>query len=626
MTGARCSTPPPSGGERTSEETAVSRHRRDAGGNDAAARATTTSCYATMSDGVALAVYLFLPRSRPGTGLPALLCMDRYHLRSSFRLDYGAIRFEPDGTPLLPPVTGAPDDLLRQPWLQSFLDAGFAVALVDIRGSGASFGPADAPFGRRECMDAAEIIAWLARRDWCNGRIGMFGRSYRGITQYLAASEAPAGLQAIAPEMAMFDLYDYVWQGGALWRDAIEKWCRIVALLDTSFPAVPVDGDEEGRLVSEARATHRMNRDLLDMVRASPYRDSIAPHLGGSPYCLLNPARVAASVNASRTPCLHIAGWFDMWTRDMILWFANLAVPQILVIGPWCHCGGQDQVVPLLLQWFQRWLQDRPAEGAHLRRILYFTIGAPRGQEWRESEVWPPVGTETRTLFLAAGTSGSGTLTPLPPEAIPDDADSRDRLIADHEASSGSNSRWANINGVPFGYRDRAANERWGLTYTGAPLETSLEITGHPLVHLWIGSEWPDGAFFVYLEAVRPDGYCQYVSEGTLCASHRSRTDPHHDRLGLPYHPGTAESMMPLGTAPAELVIDLQPISFVFRAGDRIRLSIVCADRDNAEIPGDLDGAAYDLHRSAALPSRLILPVSPPGAATTVDIRNFKLF
>jgi len=96
---------------------------------------------------------------------------------------------------------------------------GYAAASADVRGSGASFGRALGVFTAEESQDAYEITEWLARQPWSNGRVGMFGGSYLGITQLMAAGRKPPHLKAIFPVMSAFDLYADVCQGGVLKDD-----------------------------------------------------------------------------------------------------------------------------------------------------------------------------------------------------------------------------------------------------------------------------------------------------------------------------------------------------------------------------------------------------------------------
>ena len=76
-------------------------------------------------------------------------------------------------------------------------------------------------------------------------------------------------------------------------------------------------------------------------------------------------------------------------------------------------------------------------------------------------------------------------------------------------------------------YPDRAEEDARLLTYTGAPLEGALRITGTPVVSLQLSSNKPDGALHVYLEDVAPDGRVTYLTEGILRLIHRSRMTPH---------------------------------------------------------------------------------------------------
>ena len=120
-----------------------------------------------------------------------------------------------------------------------------------------------------------------------------------------------------------------------------------------------------------------------------------------------------------------------------------------------------------------------------------------------------------------------------------------DRYQVDPGTSSGAASRWTNGYGGPFGYRDLRSNDARGLTFTSAPLAKDLEIIGHPVADLWVSSDQPDAALFVYLEDVHPGGYSQYVTEGALRLSHREEQRP-RGYLDLPYHRGDAADVRPL--------------------------------------------------------------------------------
>jgi|GEM_PF-2467532 len=159
---------------------------------------------------------------------------------------------------------------------------------VDIRGCGASFGTWQGLFTEAETRDAYDITEWLAAQPWCDGQIGMFGGSYPGITQYMAAGTQQPHLRAIVPQMALFDLYDCLYAGGIYHHDLMHKWGDIVKSLDRSSPAtkrggessnprdvmnaLPVDGEQRASLLDEALLDHGANRDIVTMMKPLSFR------------------------------------------------------------------------------------------------------------------------------------------------------------------------------------------------------------------------------------------------------------------------------------------------------------------------------------------------------------------
>ena len=127
------------------------------------------------------------------------------------------------------------------------------------------------------------------------------------------------------------------------------------------------------------------------------------------------------------------------------------------------------------------------------------------------------------------------------------------------------------------------------LTYTSAPAPRNLQITGSPVVSLYVSSTESDGAFLVYLEDVSPDGKSTYITEGGLRAIDRKiSTNPDVPQL-TPYHSFAMADAMPLAPGQlAHLSFELLPTSVLIRKGHRIRVAIAGADRDNLErIPAD---------------------------------------
>ena len=190
----------------------------------------------------------------------------------------------------------------------------------------------------------------------------------------------------------------------------------------------------------------------------------------------------------------------------------------------------------------------------------------------------------------------------------PGQKDAADTYTVDYSTTSGKYSRWYAVN-WPRNYPNMQTNDQKALTYTTPPLESDMEITGHPVVHLWLVTDAPDMDLFVYLEEV--DGSrSTYLTEGNLRASHRALSKAPFNNLGLPYHRHYKSDLAPIPAGePVELVFDLLPTSYLFRAGHRIRITITCADADNFETPTLDPAPKLRLLRDLNHPSFIQLPI-----------------
>ncbi|HZM74950.1 MAG TPA: CocE/NonD family hydrolase [Candidatus Limnocylindrales bacterium] len=543
-----------------------------------------STLYVPMRDGVRLAADIFRPK-RAGLAvadpLPVVWSLERYQ-RSELAAGLLMTRLD------------------TQPWLKDLVRNDYVVAVVDARGSGASGGVRGDEFSDEEVRDCYELTEWFAGQPWCDGNIGMYGASYQGIVQYLAAGLAPPHLKAIFAEMAMFDLYHFLYPGGVFRDDFPRRWSALVRELDTERVAAPVAADTG--YAREVLDLHRSNVDVFGRAGAFPLRDSADPHTGLRPHIDRTPSSAIAAINASGIPVFHLGGWYDMWSRDTVLWFTNLTVPQRLVMGAWSHSsrGGIDLVAEHV-RWYDHWLKGIDTGVMAEPPVRYFAMSASPGQEWRTSPTWPPPQIVDSDYFLYRG-----GLSPDPMSEV----DGADEYIVDYSATSGTTTRWSNGVGSLFRY-DLSPNDRKALTYTTPPLEHDLEVTGHPIVHLWVSSTHSDGDFFVYLEEVDEAGESHYVTEGSIRASHRALGRAPYRNLGLPYHPSTGDLIDALPDHPVELVIDLHPTSNIFVRGRCVRLAITCRDRDNAHTPIVDPPPVVRIHHGANHPSRLVLPVMP---------------
>ena len=132
-------------------------------------------------------------------------------------------------------------------------------------------------FSEAETDDAREMIEWFATQPWSDGNVGMYGGSYLGMTQYMAASEMHPALKAIFPNVAGLDLYDQLHPGGIYRKDMIDHWGSLTRNLDINWAAPPVDEDTDGSLLQAAIAEHEANWDVAVEYAAGRFRGSRHP-------------------------------------------------------------------------------------------------------------------------------------------------------------------------------------------------------------------------------------------------------------------------------------------------------------------------------------------------------------
>ena len=566
-----------------------------------------SSQYLTMRDRVRLAVDILRPtksgelHSEP---LPVVWTHHRYN-RAFFRRDT-----------LIDYASGFGRGIDR------LLQRGYVVAAVDTRGGGASFGTQQGFFMPDEARDAYEVTEWFAAQPWSTGRVGMTGRSYLGITQLFAASQAPPHLKAIFPEMYVFEWYPMIYPGGVFRDDFFAKWQFLTHNLDNAatfswgpmrFEGVaPVDGPSGRLLRDSAVAGHRANRDVLQMWAGVPYRNSVDSITGQQIHMERGPATYLDRINASGVAIYGLAGWYDAFPRDALLWFVNLTVPQKLVLGPWFH--GQTDGFDLAgerLRWFDYWLKGIDNGIMREPPLRYHVIDAPADRAWRTARRWPiPEATPTNFYFHHASQGRAG----LPNEGrllrrAPSVALAADSQVTDTTATLGPGNRWANTYGGPIGYPNLAANDAKGFTWTTSPLTAAVEVIGHPIVHLWVTSSARDVDAMVFLEDVDSSGRSTYVTEGVLRASHRKRAAPPFKNFGLPWPRSHREDVAPLPATPTELVFDLLPTAKRFKAGHRIRVTVQGADRDTHRKVYPNPPPMVAIYRDRQRPSRVVLPL-----------------
>lgn len=582
------------------------------------------SRYIPMRDGVRIAVDIVRPAVNGvavDRKLPVVWTHSRYHRgmppAGAFRASFDLKAPSPSPWPMdsIPPKVATQVD--RSPALQQLVKHGYVVVVAQVRGGGASFGRYQGLFSPAETQDAYDLMEWMSKEPWSDGNLGMFGGSYLGITQYMAASTKHPALKAIFPNVAAFDMYDVLHDGGIYRQNMIEHWGRLTRALDVWFPEPPVDQDETGAMWRAALAEHKDNWNVIEEWKAAKFRDHNAPSFD---LVRFQPSSYLTEMNQSGVAAYHWGGWYDIFARDEMQWLANWRGVDRVTMGPWSHAApdsvmGVEQARLITTEqhrWFDRWLKGIQNGVEREPPVHYALMIDPGRWAWESADSWPLRTTTNVDYFFGAGPSGSVTSVNdglLAPGAA--GPSGTDVWKVDLTTTTGTASRWDNAVGQgPMRYPDLAPNDAKSLTYTTAPLAADVTVIGHPVVTLWAASDQTDGDFYAYLEEIDSTGFSRYVSEGMLRASRRTPATPPWDNLGLPWEMNGKRDVTPLVPGKeVELVFDLQPTATVFNAGHRIRVTITGADVDNTEPPPVRGRPTVTMHRGGGRPSRISLPI-----------------
>lgn len=553
---------------------------------------------ATMRDGTVLRANLYRPA---GEGRwPVLLT----------RLPYG--KDLPLGTSVLDPVQAA--------------RRGYVVIVQDVRGRFASEGEWY-PY-RHDAEDGADTVAWAAALPCSDGQVGMYGASYFGFTQWLAAVEQPPALKAMVPFITYCDPFDgTLFRGGALELGLNAHWhlqmgFDVLLRRHRGDPLALARGfaglaGELDRLAGGGYAELPLGefRPLRRNPVAPAFFDTVehAMDAGFPEYRSLSGRHREVLV-----PTFNVGGWYDVFLQGTLANFSAMRAlgrPARLLIGPWSHSaqrnpvgelsfgyGSQAGLIDLRadlgtlqLRWFDRWLKGADAESDAEPPVQLFVMGA---NHWRQESEWPLARAVEACYHLR---SEGGLSLRAPGEEAPDryDYDPADPVPTRGGALLMSPE-------FPAGPLDQRVVEARPdvLTFTSDPVPEDLEVTGPVRVVLWASSSAPDTDFVARLCDVHPDGRSMNLTDGVLRARHRGLSR------------GEAPSLIEPGR-PYEYDIDLWATSNVFRAGHRIRLQVTSScfprwDRNpnsGRELGADAEPrvARQAIHHDRDHPSRLVL-------------------
>lgn len=565
-----------------------------------------------MRDGVILRANVYRPL---GDGpFPVLLT----------RLPYG--KDLPIGSAALPPVQAA--------------RRGYIVVVQDTRGRFVSEGEWKPFLNERE--DGYDTVEWAATLPRSNGKVGMYGPSYFGFTQWAAARMHPEHLTALFPMFTWADSFDGpTLRGGAIELGLTRHW-TVQNAIDTELRQVRSTGDPGAIMQSLMTIAHQLDTLPTEGYNELPvvgyghqhnnmhfdaFDEGIAKRTDAA---FIDLSGVSGGYDELSLPAYHIGGWYDIFLGGTLKNYTELAkrgkAPQKLLIGPWTHTTQDERVgsvhfgfgsqagfmnlqmdmYSLALRWFDQTLKEQSTGILEEPPVQIFVMGI---NQWRAEQEWPlERAVATPMYFHSEGNArtlhGNGYLTfGLPGDEEPD------TFVYDPANPVPTHGGSMMMHPVyQAGPHDQRVVERREdmLVFTSDPLEQPLEVTGPLKVVLYATTSAWNTDFVARLVDVHPNGFARSLADGIIRGSMRNGIE--NEDLLIPREIYRFE-------------IDLWATSNVFLPGHRIRVDITSSnfprwDRnlnsDEAFGEQQTPTVAYQtiLHDHEH-PSHIILPVVP---------------
>jgi len=492
---------------------------------------------------------------------------------------------------------GLPSVLIRTPYpdstfpfsmrpIELFTSGGYAVAVQSCRGTWQSEG--EFRFFQNEAADGYDCVEWMAKQSWSNGRIGMYGSSYSGSTQWLAARLRPPHLTCIAPQSpaGMF-FYETPYIGGAYFKHHFLAWPQLIA--KHSWEQMTFNASED-MLTAKPDPTSALYRAMQGSSNLAVLREWYSDHpqlAGALSEALEHPTLdewwrsimlTAEAAREIKIPVLCITGFHDgdqagaLYNWEVIE--ANeesSAGKRHLLVGPWRHAqmltgkaapmglvtfpGNADVSLPkMALRFYDAYMKEDPHALSRLpvRCRLYMT----GSNQWYESKSYPPAETEEIRMYLSsAGHAnslfGDGRLTFDSPSDEP-----ADKMAVDWRVP---------VQPVGIGEDARESEARHDvLVFTSDALETNLSVLGPVSAELYISVDACDCDVVVRIADVWPEGNSVNMTGEFGFGSFRAR-----------YRHGFHQEVMATPQKPMRLRFHICHSGHVFQKGHRVRVSIM---------------------------------------------------
>ena len=376
---------------------------------DVPAGAVWSEATIPSTDGVELHADILRPKKlAPGARTPVILSIGPYFSHAGQTGALGPVQgtsYDPVG-----PSTGPSDRFLDLIDGARLMDRGYTVVMVDLRGFGGSTGCLDWA-GPGEQADVVKAVTWAANQPWSTGKVGMYGKSYDGVTGLIGVNEQPPGLRAVVSQEPVYDLYRYEYGDGMRRLNSLATPALYDAIDGTPGPL----GDDPSYNINGANDTQRPG------CKAANWVDQASDDDHSSPYWLardLIPGARGSSVPLFLTQGLTENNTVSDGTAQYL---ANHTGFERAWLGPWDHVRGneKDEDGRLLMGrkgWFNevarfygRFLKGRRPKV----RDPLIAVQTNDGK-WRGERRWPPADAVGYTSGLLPGSytdDGDGAVT-----------------------------------------------------------------------------------------------------------------------------------------------------------------------------------------------------------------------
>lgn len=515
---------------------------------------------------------------------------------------------------------------------REFAKRGYVVAISDCRGRFDSDGQWD-PYDPKHKTDGYDLVEWLAKRSYCDGKVGMMGQSYMGWTQWWTATQAPPSLKAIVPEVSPPDqFFNGPYQEGILVCWAMD-WAPAMAGRTGQIAGTgPYGGFAVNRQKDYMQLPYVKLAKLRGAFDAPWFESWIRQNSSTSPYWKGIAYQTKEAYSRVNVPSLNVSGWFDANYPGTPMNYAAMkkfgatadAKRPRLVLGPWVHSFnttkelvgidfGPQAIINwdgYVCRWFDHYLKDQDNGVEKDAPVHVFVMGR---NEWRAEQDWPLPQTKFTKYYLHAkekanSRKGDGSLSTVVPEAEP----------ADHYTYDPMKPLLDNFtNGHIDGPVDiRKGGERDDvLVYTTPPLEEDVEVTGPIEAKLFSATSAKDTDWMMRLVDEYPDGKAAFLCDGVMRA--RCRDPKKHGA----YNPAKLSTIEPDKVYEYSLKF-WRGTGNVFKKGHRIRIEVSSSffpyylpnlntGADNIGLETKRVVAKQTIHHDAERPSHVVLPIIP---------------